>query len=475
MIKLKQFNVSIHNQPILRDINLSIKSGECVVLCGESGCGKSTLIRALSGLSPELYPGEVSGDGKVMNQPMPTDDFNKFVSDIGVVFQNPKTQFFTNDVYSELAFSMENYGVSRPDMIKKVAQISSEFDLTDKLSDSMFSLSGGEKQRVAFASVCMMPQRLFLLDEPSSNLDSHTIHQLKASIQWLKKQGATIVIAEHRLFYLSELADRYVWMQDGSIADEFDALTMSKKTDETLEKMALRSLKEPSIDRKKSAVTHDPILVCEQINYSYKKRSATISIPSLELSNKSVIGLTGNNGSGKTTLSHVLTGLIPVKKGHIYFRGEECTSKDLIKKSFLVMQDVNLQLFFETVEKELTVQAKKLELYEQVVEKLHLTHLLRRHPQSLSGGEKQRVAIATAVLSGKEIIVFDEPTSGLDLKHMEDVSETITWLNKLESVLVIVITHDKEFLIRTCQRVIEMKDGHVVSDSDIMPTMINLD
>ena len=137
------------------------------------------------------------------------------------------------------------------------------------------------------------------------------------------------------------------------------------------------------------------------------------------------------------------------------------TPRQLVECSFLVMQDVNLQLFFETVEKELITYAKRLDLLDSVIHQLNLESLLWRHPKTLSGGEKQRVAIGSAILSGKEMIIFDEPTSGLDLKHMEEVSHLLKWLNEL-GVLVIVITHDKEFIKKTCHKVINLNAGSVI-------------
>lgn len=141
--------------------------------------------------------------------------------------------------------------------------------------------------------------------------------------------------------------------------------------------------------------------------------------------------------------------------------------RQLIKESYIVMQDVNLQLFFETVEKEITAKAQNLEAYDEVVSCLSLESLLQRHPQTLSGGEKQRVALAAAILSGKKILIFDEPTSGLDLERMKEVSQLIQWLNQKE-VLIVIITHDKEFLQMTCQRMLEMDQGKIIADRKII-------
>jgi energy-coupling factor transport system ATP-binding protein len=204
MIKIEKGSLAYESEQVLSDINLEVAEGEFVVVCGASGCGKSSLIRILNGLIPELYEGELEVDFIVNNEKLPTADFPNFVKEIGVVFQNPKTQFFMNEVFSELAFEMENYGVERGEMLKKIDRISDIFELKNYWQKSMHELSGGEKQRIAFASSCMMPHKLFLLDEPSSNLDEKHIDLIQNHLEWLKKEGHTIVVAEHRLYYFYE-------------------------------------------------------------------------------------------------------------------------------------------------------------------------------------------------------------------------------------------------------------------------------
>lgn len=466
MIELKQLIFSYENQQnIIQGIDLSVKEGEFVVLCGESGCGKSTLLRILNGLIPELYSGNLSAEGQVLDYPILTKDFISYVKEIGVVFQNPKTQFFTSDVYSELAFAMENYGVSREKMIKRLNEITEKLSLTPFIDRSMFHLSGGQKQLIAFASASMLPHRLFLLDEPSSNLDEKTISELKQYLSLLKQQGMTIIVSEHRLYYLKDLADRYIQMDQGKIIGDYTREEMTSFSINKLKKMGLRSLTPTRLEKRE--VLHkrisDSRLRFEEVTFNYRKSSVPVQLSELVLENNVTIGIVGHNGAGKSTFSKLVSGLLKPKTGRILLNEQPITSKELIKASFVVMQDVNLQLFFETVEKEIMLNAKNKDAYQQIVKMLQLEPLLDRHPQTLSGGEKQRVAIASALLSGKKIIVFDEPTSGLDLKHMEEVSQTIQWLQE-QNVLVLVITHDKEFLNQTCQRILHFEQGQVKED-----------
>ncbi|HCM90854.1 MULTISPECIES: ABC transporter ATP-binding protein [Vagococcus] len=467
MITLNKMSLSYEGDTVLSEIDLNIPAGECVVICGESGSGKSSLIRVLNGLIPELFEGEIKGEGEILGHNLPVKNFNEFVKEIGVVFQNPKTQFFMNDVYSELAFSMENFAFQRVEMIKKIAIISETFDLKKYWSNTMFELSGGEKQRIAFASSCMIDHSLFLLDEPSSNLDDKNIQILTDSIQWLKNKKQTIVVAEHRLYYLLPVVDRFILMDHGRIVGDFTKEEFLKKTMTELNELGLRSLNETSlsisdypkvsVSKAKEALNN---LSCEKIDFGYKKNSTNLRVEKLLFTSNKITGIIGENGSGKTTLSQILTGLIKIKTGTVFYNEKKQTAKELIKRSFLVMQDVNLQLFFESVEKEISAKAKRLDIFDEVVTMLDLEKLLDRHPQTLSGGEKQRVAIASAILSGKEIIVMDEPTSGLDLKHMKEVSCVINSMRKF-NIIIIIISHDKEFINLTCQRVVELHDGQL--------------
>ncbi|MFC6346697.1 ABC transporter ATP-binding protein [Vagococcus carniphilus] len=458
MISISQGSLTYGDKEILSDINLEIQRGECVVVCGESGSGKSSLIRVLNGLVPELYEGEVGGEFKSLTHKLPTEQFNDYVKEIGVVFQNPKTQFFMNDVYSELAFVMENYGYSREEMIERIEAISKTFSLSHFWNRKMTELSGGEKQRVAFASACMISHELFLLDEPSSNLDEKNIDILTDYLIWLKNKQQTIVIAEHRLYYLLPIVDRFILMKNGRIIGNYTKQELLSYSDQELSGLGLRTLRKPFIELTKKLDTLDDSvnqLICENLVYAYQKGKAIIEMDEVLVQSNCVTGLIGENGVGKTTLSHLLTGLLKPTAGSIFYNGKKQSRKDLIKKSFLVMQDVNFQLFFETVEKEITAKAKRLDLFETVVETLQLNSLLDRHPQTLSGGEKQRVAIASAVLSGKEIIILDEPTSGLDLVHMTEVSQMIKKIREF-NIILLIISHDKEFINSTCQKIIKL-------------------
>lgn len=470
MIQLEQLSYQTKGANcLLHDITLTVKPGEFVVISGASGSGKSTLLNVLNGLIPELYEGTVHGSGAIGTSEFPIEDFHQHVAQLGMVFQNPKTHFFTTDVFSELAFVMENQGVAPADIQTRAQQVLQEFQLEAFQTTSMFQLSGGQRQLVSIAAANMFKHQLLLLDEPSSNLDQAAIERLQLALHRLKKQGMPIIIAEHRLAYLMQLADRLLVMEKGTIAKEFHQAELSAISETQRQALGLRSLRSIKMEEMITQSLSKPIrkptlqLTIDRLVCHYRKQAKpALTVQHLQIENTGIIGLFGKNGSGKTTFFQAISGLMKPKQGSIYLNQQKMSRKQLIAETFFVMQDVNLQLFFETVRKELLEKAKKPERFDEICTTFHLTPLLDRHPHTLSGGEKQRVAIATALLSGKRILLFDEPTSGLDYLHMTEVSHMLRQL-QLEEVLIMVISHDEEFLAKTCTSILMLEAGRLQS------------
>ena len=469
--------------PSLRDVSCRMDQGRLTVVTGRSGCGKTTLSRIINGLIPELYEGDLEGECLVGGQPTTARPIYRLSEEVGSVFQNPKTQFFTTDVPSELAFPLENTGVEPDAIQERMDQVADLFGITRLLDRGIFSLSGGEKQMIAIASSCMLNPRILVLDEPSGNLDVQAVASLSRILERLKDLGLTLVVIEHRLYYLDGLADDFLILEDGRLVDHLDPATMRGLDRESRQRMGLRALHleaNPTgpdtgaesretvgikADRDRTGAEPD-LLRVRNLTYSYQRGQApALNVDNLTLSSNEITGIIGRNGAGKSTFANILTGLL--KSGgqaHFTLNGVEETSRDRIDNSYMVFQDVNYQLFSETVEGEMLLGARRTGLFEEVARNLDLEHLLKRHPNTLSGGEKQRVAIAAAILSGKRLVVLDEPTSGLDLLHMNQVTEMIRYMRSL-GVMVVVISHDQEFLEQTCQRFITFREGRPVRDS----------
>lgn len=449
----------------IKDIDFTINKGELLLFCGESGCGKTTIMRIINGLIPHYYEGELSGNVTIDGKELKTSSLSDIAKSVGSVFQNPRTQFFNVDTTSELAFGCENLAVLPNIIEERIAKTVKELEITDLVGRSIFKLSGGEKQKVACASVSVLNSEIVVLDEPSSNLDLIAIAELKEVLKRWKNEGKTIIVAEHRLYYLTELVDRVFYMKKGFInkifsGDEFKKLKTKQLNDMGLRISKLKDIKyQSTLDTEKQEK-----LILKDAVYSYEKKQ-TLNIPLCEIPQNEIIAVVGYNGAGKTTFARCLCGLLKERKSRLISGQKSFKSKQRIEKSYMVMQDVNHQLFAESVIDEvlLGMEIPDKSIAKNYLEELDLLQMKDRHPMSLSGGEKQRLAVAGSLSSEKEFLIFDEPTSGLDLRHMKEVSAILKEL-KEKGKTIFVITHDLELLADCCNYVLHIMSGEVYGE-----------
>lgn len=467
MIELKQmcFSYADERDGGLKDLNLTIRSGECVLLCGRSGCGKTTIIRLINGLIPGFFSGELKGTVAIDRRSILGVPMYQLSSRVGSVFQNPRTQFFNVDTDSEIAFGIENEAIPPEELHRRLDETVEALHINPLRGRSIFELSGGEKQKIAFASVYAMNPDIYLLDEPSSNLDIAAIEDLRNHLQLIKAQGKTILIAEHRLYYLMDIADRIIYLEQGHIAGSFTPAAFQELPDSKRKAMGLRSIdlkKEKPLERE--FVSMEPILELKDVALSYKKRLVLKQI-NLKAAPGEVIAVVGHNGTGKTTFSRALCGLHKDCIGKFFWKGSLQNQKARLALSYMVMQDVNYELFAESVRAEcsLGIQNPSPELVANTIDQLQLTSYLDRHPNTLSGGQKQRVAVAVSMICGKELLVFDEPTSGLDYDSMAQVAGLIRRLAS-SGKIIFVVTHDYEFVCQSCSRLIHFDNGTLADD-----------
>ncbi len=463
MIELNNINFRYENSESgTLDIgSLAIGEGEVVLLCGASGCGKTTVTRLINGLIPHYYEGELKGSVAVGGLDVVKAELYETARVVGSVFQNPRSQFFCVDTTSEIAFACENMGLPEDTVKARIHEAACDMEIETLLGRSIFNLSGGEKQKVACASVSAAHPAVFVLDEPTSNLDMDAIEGLKRTILMWKSCGKTVVIAEHRLHWLVDICDRVIYMNDGRIVSdlpmtEFAALPPEKLCELGLRPLSLRNLKNQS----PPAISGDT-LELRDFRCSYDGRNQALDIKSLSLPRSGIIAVIGHNGAGKSTLSKCLCGLEKKSVGKVDLDGMPCGRRAMLKKCYLVMQDVNHQLFCESVDDEVRLGMGKdnEEDVLNILTQLDLSQYADRHPVSLSGGQKQRVAIASALLADKEILVLDEPTSGLDYRHMKETAALINML--LGKRTVLIITHDPELILCCCTHVLHMENGEV--------------
>ena len=388
----------------LKHVSFHIASGEVVLLCGRSGCGKTTITRLINGLIPHFYEGNVMGGVTVAGQDVLAQPITKTAQSVGSVFQNPRSQFFNVDSTSEIVFGCENMGWSFEMIDARLQEVVGVFALTPLLDRNLFHLSGGEKQKIACASVSMADPPVMVLDEPASNLDPGAIRLLAMVIAEWKRQGKTIVIAEHRLTYLRKVADRVIYMEEGRIVQDLPAEQFWQIPDVDICARGLRTTKMIEFHEGRAAcIDERERFHIQDLRFS-RKEGMTLQIPELSLPCGAIIGILGENGSGKTTLARCLCGLEKSCKGKFVLAGKSLSRRERLRRSFLVMQDVNHQLFTESVEEEVLIsmsgcEDEKEAAAERILASMDLLPFRELHPLALSGGQKQRVAVASALAS----------------------------------------------------------------------------
>ena len=466
MIKIDHISFSYgeenENTGGIRDIDLNIEDGQFVVLCGESGCGKTTITRLINGLIPHYYEGQMAGEVWVNGEKVSEQPLYDTAAVVGSVFQNPRSQFFNVDTTSEITFGCENLGQPEKDIRERFAKTVRDFRLEKLMDRNIFHLSGGEKQKIACAGVSIMEPDVLVMDEPSSNLDAASILDLRKILAFWKSQGKTIIVSEHRLYYLRGLADRFIYLAEGQVsrdysAAEFEQLTEQQRSNMGLRTFALERLLPPVLPQQEKTA-----LALHNFRFAYKNEPETLHIMDCEIPTNRIVGIIGNNGAGKSTFSRCFCGL-EKRCGEIVWNGRKYRPKDRLSTCYMVMQEVNHQLFTESVLDEvlISMEEENQERAEEILNRLDLLAFKDRHPMSLSGGQKQRVAIASAIASKRSILFFDEPTSGLDYKHMKEVANVLRQVRDT-GITVYVITHDLELILDCCTDIVHFENGSII-------------
>lgn len=439
--RYKKFNGSGEKSlgdTVLKDISLSVEEGSIVTLCGPTGCGKSTLLKLLK---QEIAPeGEISGSITFEGNPLSCLSPKEQAEKIALLFQNPEDQIVTDKVWHEIAYGLENLGLSQSEMENRVAEALSFFRLEHISREDTAKLSGGQKQLVLLASLLTMQPKLLLLDEPISQLDPETAEIFLSTIKRLHDVlGITMIIAEHRIESILPITDTLVLMNEGRIVASGDPDTVYPEVRKLLPPVSktdsVPSCSGPDgIPDKPSGIPDKPSVVLKDVYFRYEKKANDVLCGlSAGFMPGKVYGIFGCNAAGKTTLLNIMAKLCKPQEGRISFE----------KKTPVIAylpQNVELLFIGETIRKELSLQGLRPENYPDYVNHFDPDS----SPFDLSGGEKQLLALAKITASSPDIILLDEPTKGLDSNMAQKMLNELKRFTKAGKT-VIMSTHDLDF------------------------------
>jgi len=496
---------------VLKGVDLFIEKGEFIGLTGPSGAGKTTLVLALTGVIPQRIPGDLDGTVKICGFDTRLTEVSRIARKVGVVFEDPETQFVMSTVEDEMILGLETRNLD-PSEIRERVSWALELVGLDKsfLSRSPLELSGGEKQRVAIASVVALEPDVLILDEPTSDLDPIGKGEVFASIENLRKElNTTIIMVEHETEKLAEYSDRIVVLRDGKIELEGDpsqvfsridflkkigvkppevveittrlgfnlpALTIEEALPEILNIMKKQSVK--NIQAGKSEVEYvedkEAVLSMKKVKYIYPGGIEALKDVSVSFRRGEFVAVVGPNGSGKTTLAKLACGVLKPTWGTVLLAGRDIKTmkrSELVQKIGYVFQNPDHQLFCQSVREEIAFGLRIIGLPEEQIQRkvedisklLGINNLLDEHPFFLSKGERRRLALASVIALEPDVLIVDEPTTGQDYKLCNELMELLDEYRR-RGKTVIVISHSIPLILKHVDRMIVMYNGRILAD-----------
>jgi len=478
------FRYRSRSEPAIKGIHLAVDPGQVVLIAGASGCGKTTLIRCINGLIPRSYKGELSGSIRIFGQDIRGLSLARISQMVGTVLQDPERQILGSRVINEVAFGLENLGLPRDEILQRAHEALERLKILHLRDRETFSLSGGEKQKVALAGVLAMRPGILLLDEPLASLDPASAQDALQMIRQLADEGLTVIIIEHRVEdVLTINPERVLFMADGEI--KFDGTT-----EHLIEHVDYREVKLPaamvlSLAAKDTPPPplnllpsgregrREPLVEFRDVHFGYENGSEVLHGVNLTIYRGDVVAVLGPNGAGKTTLVKHAIGLLKPKRGQVLIEGRDTRQMsvaEIASKLGYVFQSPSHMLFAPTVYEELAFGPKNLNhdaetIRKEVMQAIEIVNLRgyeQTPPLSMSFGQQKRVSIAAILSMRSRILVMDEPTAGQDYKNYINFMDSILQMPGFEAVLF--ITHDIDIAIRYANRVLLVSDGHLVAD-----------
>ena len=482
----------------LKNINLSVKAGEMLLIAGASGCGKTTLARCINGLIPRSYKGELNGSIRMHGKDIRSLSLARISQIVGTVLQDPERQILGTRVRSEVAFGLENLGWTREDILRTVDEALERLNISHLRDRETFNLSGGEKQKVALAGVLAMKPSILLLDEPLASLDPASAWETLDAVRSLADEGMSVLMVEHRVEDVLRIRpDRVLFMQEGQIRYLGDLDGLEEAVNYREVKLAApaimrRAAKDP---RPRAITPHlarmdtahepaEPLVRFENVAFGYDTDRQVLQGINLDIRRGDIIAVLGPNGTGKTTLVKHAIGLLKPKAGRVLVNGHdthELSVAQIANTLGYVFQSPSHMLFAPTVYDELAFGPTNLHhdsdlIRAEVNEAIRIVNLVGfedKPPLALSFGQQKRVSIAAILAMRSRILVMDEPTAGQDYKNYMDFMDSIIQLPSFEAILF--ITHDIDMAVIYANRVLLVNNGTVVKDGKPAEVLQDMD
>ncbi len=476
MIQIDSLSVSYGSRTALRDVSLRIAPGEFVLVSGPSGCGKSTLALALAGLIPQAVPARVSGRVVVDGLDAQSTPVHAVAREVGIVFQNPATQLFNVTVEEEVGFAPRNVGLTPAEIPARVEQALTAMGIAHLRGRRLRTLSGGEQQRVAIASVLALRPRVLILDEPTAYLDWRGVEQLLAALERLRnEQGVTIILIEHRLAAVASVATRVILMDRGQVVA--DGAPWALLSDRAL--LATLGLRYPWCDvgRRVDPVGpaprphgDEPLVALRGVAAGYGRHRVLDGLD-LAIYPGQFVALVGENGTGKSTVARVLADVLCPARGTVDWH-PALKRLPLGRRVGLLFQNPLSQLVCDHVGEEVAYGPENYGVNTDLTALLaaaDLAELRESRTQNLSAGQQQRTALAATLALRPRLLILDEPTMGQDWAHLSKLMDYLVHLND-NGQAILLITHDDRLVCRYARRIVRMVGGRIVADGAVPAT-----
>lgn len=471
MLEVKDLSLEfINGKKIFSNINFEIKKNSITLLTGKSGCGKSSLLMCLAGVIPEIIEAYMSGEILFNNRNIEDKNIKHISGEIAYMFQDPDSQLCTFTVEDEIAFGLENKNIPQDKIDSIINETLELVGIMNLKKRNLNKLSGGEKQKVALASILALDPQLILMDEPTANLDPISTIEIVSLIKKLRDEmGKTIIVIEHKINEFEEIIDNVIMFEDNKVID----ITKNEFINnyKSLYKLEAK-------DSINNNITKEKILEVKDLTFYYEKNNIILNNLNFSLNKGEITAIVGPNGAGKSTLSKILIGFNKPTKGEVILANKNLhslTARQIGESLGLVFQNPEHQFIKMTVEKELALSLEVRNIEEKEIvnrtkyylDRFDLYNDKEKNPFLLSQGQKRRLSTASMMINGQEILILDEPTYGQDRNNLNELVKLLNEINR-DKRSILMITHDLDLVSSCCDKIILLENGEIkYNGSDI--------